>query len=197
MKHKFIYVSPNEYLWYTTEFASNAWSTNPFVYHKTEFMTCNEFACYLWQNGKATARKQCNANERYRVCPKAATPKISPTRSGGFFVEVHLQEQSVPKKRLLPRLIHYHGDLFPIFCSVFVLLVWVDVVVCGCGDTYVVWVDVAVCGCGDVYVVWVDVVCGCGVADAAEDVDVDVSFCGLLTQPAINNTAITAAMMAT
>jgi len=41
------------------------------------------------------------------------------------------------------------------------------------------------------------VVCGCGVADEAEDVDVDVSFCGPLTQPAINNTAITAAMMAT
>lgn len=40
-------------------------------------------------------------------------------------------------------------------------------------------------------------VCGCGVADEAEDVDVDVSFCGPLTQPAINNTAITAAMMAT
>lgn len=35
------------------------------------------------------------------------------------------------------------------------------------------------------------VVCGCGVADEDEDadVDVDVSFCGALTQPAINNTA--------
>ena len=54
-----------------------------------------------------------------------------------------------------------------------------------------------VCGCGDVYVVWVDVVCGCGVADEDEDADVDVSFCGPLTHPAINNTAITAAMMAT
>ena len=55
---------------------------------------------------------------------RAATPKISPTRTGGFFVEVHLQEQSVPKKRLLPRLIQYPYDLFPIiFCSVFVLVV--------------------------------------------------------------------------
>lgn len=54
-----------------------------------------------------------------------------------------------------------------------------------------------VCGCGDVYVVCVDVVCGCGVADEDEDVDVDVSFCGPLTQPAINSTAITAAMMTT
>ena len=33
------------------------------------------------------------------------------------------------------------------------------------------------------------VVCGCGVADEDADVDVDVSFCGALTQPAINNTA--------
>ena len=59
-------------------------------------------------------------------------------------------------------------------------------------------VDVVTCGCGGVYVVCVDVVCGSGVADedADADVDVDVSFCGALTQPAINNNAINAAMMA-
>ena len=40
-------------------------------------------------------------------------------------------------------------------------------------------------------------VCGSGVEDEDADVDVDVSFCGALTQPAINNTAINAAMIAT
>ena len=55
-----------------------------------------------------------------------------------------------------------------------------------------------VCGCDDVYVVCVDVVvCGSGVEDEDADVDVDVSFCGALTQPAINKTAINSAMMAT
>ena len=36
-------------------------------------------------------------------------------------------------------------------------------------------------------------VCGSGVADEDTDADVDVSFCGALTQPAINNTARIAA----
>ena len=44
-------------------------------------------------------------------------------------------------------------------------------------------------------------VCGSGVededADVDVDVDVDVSFCGALTQPAINKTAINATMMDT
>jgi hypothetical protein len=90
----------------------------------------------------------------------------------------------------------------PIYCGLVACVdsyvVFVDVVVCGCGDVYVVSVDVVVCGCGDVYVVSVDVVvCGCDVPDEEEDTEVDVSFCGPLTQPAINNTAISAAMMAT
>jgi hypothetical protein len=85
----------------------------------------------------------------------------------------------------------------PTFHFVFVLVVCVDVVVCGCGDVYVVCVDVVVCGCGDVYVVCVDVVCGSGVADEDTDADVDVSFCGALTQPAINNTARIAATKTT
>ena len=50
---------------------------------------------------------------------------------------------------------------------------------------YVVCVDMVVC------------VCGSGVADEDEDTDVDVSFCGALTQPAINNTARIAATKTT
>ena len=40
-------------------------------------------------------------------------------------------------------------------------------------------------------------VCGSGVADEDADADVDVSFCGALTQPAINNTARIAATKTT
>ena len=87
--------------------------------------------------------------------------------------------------------------MFPPPFTVVVLVVSVDVATCGCGDVYVVSVDVVTCGCGGVYVVCVDVVCGSGVEDEDADVDVDVSFCGALTQPAINKTAINAAMMAT
>lgn len=72
------------------------------------------------EKGKnAVARKRTVAH-----MPEGCHSVNKPNPNLRAFVVVHLQEQSVPKKRLLPRLIQYPGDLFPIiFCSVFVLVV--------------------------------------------------------------------------
>jgi hypothetical protein len=76
------------------------------------------------KNAKKRARKAAARKRTVPHMPKGCHSVNKPNPNLRAFVVVHLQEQSVPKKRLLPRLIQYPGDLFPIiFCSVFVLVV--------------------------------------------------------------------------